>query len=87
MYTYCRTKTPKRRRHVGQFVISLASIPVPIGIQYAILFLVFLPALGSQKMAEINAPEGKIIYSKAGFYESDIVELNAVLKGQLVALE
>lgn len=50
-----RWKTPKRRGHVGRFVISLAAIPVLIGIQYAILFVVFLPALGRQKMAEINA--------------------------------
>ena len=35
----------------------------------------------------VVSPEGKIIYSKAGFYESDIVELNAILKGQLAALK
>ena len=205
-----RWKTPKRRGHVGRFVISLAVIPVLIGIQYVILLLVFLPALGRQKMAEFNArraeqlvtttlvnvgdsipqtslttidgetitlpmpgkvvlinffatwcgpclvelphiehiwsdlrhddrfrlvvvgreetaetvrtfrqqhafsfpmaadperevyslfaaegipltmvvsPEGKIIYAKAGFYESDMAELNAVLKGQLAAIK
>ncbi len=205
-----RWKTPKRRGHIGRFLISLAAIPVLIGTQQAILWLVFLPALGRQKMAEVNAgraeqlaattlinvgdtiphtslttidgetitlpmpgkvvlinffatwcgpclkelphiehiwsdlrhddhfrlvvigreetaetvrtfrqqhafsfpmaadperevyslfatesiprtmvvsPEGKIIYSKAGFYESDIAGLNAILKGQLAALK
>ena len=35
----------------------------------------------------VVSPEGQIVYSKAGFYESDIVELNAILKGQLAALK
>ncbi len=35
----------------------------------------------------VVSPEGKIVYSKAGFYESDMAELNAVLKGQLAALK
>ena len=35
----------------------------------------------------VVSPEGKIIYSKAGFYVSDMAELYAVLKGQLAALK
>ncbi len=48
-------KTPKRRGHGVRLLVSLAAIPCLIGIQQAILWLVFLPALGREKMAEINA--------------------------------
>jgi peroxiredoxin len=50
-----RWKTPKRRGHVIRLFTSLAAIPCLIGIHQAMLWLVFLPALGRQQMAEHNA--------------------------------
>ena len=54
-----RWKTPQCRGHLIRLVISLAAIPVLIGTQQAILWLVFLPALGRQQMTEINAARAK----------------------------
>lgn len=50
-----RWKTPKRRGHGIRLLVALAAIPCLIGIQQAILWLVFLPALGRQQMMEVNA--------------------------------
>ena len=50
-----RWKTPQRRGHVIRLVISIASLPCLIGVQQAILWLVFLPAMGREQMAMINA--------------------------------
>ncbi len=50
-----RWKTPKRRGHVIRLLAAFAAIPCLIGIQQAMLWLVFLPELGRQQMAEINA--------------------------------
>ncbi|TWU40289.1 Thiol-disulfide oxidoreductase ResA [Novipirellula aureliae] len=50
-----RWKTPKRRGHGVRLLVSLIAIPCLIGIQQGILWLVFLPALGREQMAEINA--------------------------------
>ncbi|MGV3483644.1 MAG: redoxin family protein [Planctomycetaceae bacterium] len=50
-----RWKTPQRRGHVVRLVISLVAIPLLIGIQQAVLWFVFLPALGQQQMAKVNA--------------------------------
>lgn len=55
MGTIIRWKSPQRRGHLKRFLISLAAIPGLIGIHQAILWLVFLPALGRAKMAEVNA--------------------------------
>ncbi len=54
-----RWKTPKRRGHIIRLFITLAAIPAFIGIHQAILWLVFLPALGEQKMAEVSAHRAK----------------------------
>ena len=54
-----RWKTPKRRGHIIRLFITLAAIPTFIGIHQAILWLIFLPALGEQKMAEVNAQRAK----------------------------
>jgi peroxiredoxin len=50
-----RWKSPKRRGHVKRLLVALAAIPCLIATQQAILWLVFLPALGRQQMAEFNA--------------------------------
>jgi len=54
-----RWKTPKRRGHVIRLLVSVAALPCLIGIQQAILWLVFLPALGREQMAELNATRAK----------------------------
>ena len=50
-----RWKTPNRRKHVIRLFVALAAMPCLIGIQQAILWLAFLPSLGRQQMAEVNA--------------------------------
>jgi peroxiredoxin len=50
-----RWRTPNRRKHVIRLLFAFAAIPCLIGIQQAILWLVFLPSLGREQMAEINA--------------------------------
>ena len=50
-----RWKTPKRRGHVIRLLVAAAAVPCLIGIQQAILWLVLVPSLGRQQMAEINA--------------------------------
>ena len=50
-----RWKTPERRRHLVRLVYAAIAVPCLAGIQYAILFFVFLPSLGSQKMTKIDA--------------------------------
>jgi peroxiredoxin len=53
-----RWKTPRRRTHVVRLLGALAAAPVLVGIQQAILWLVFLPGLGEQQLAEFNAARG-----------------------------
>ncbi len=50
-----RWKTPRRRRHATRLILALIAVPCVFGIQYSVLFYVFMPALGRQKMAEINS--------------------------------
>lgn len=50
-----RWKTPHRRRHVIRLLVAGAMLPCLVGIQQGLLWLVFLPALGRQRMAEVNA--------------------------------
>lgn len=50
-----RWKTPQRRGHMIRFLVALAAIPALIVIQQTILWMVFLPALGRQQMAEVSA--------------------------------
>jgi peroxiredoxin len=50
-----RWKTPKRRRHIIRLFVAIAIIPCLIATHQAFLWLVFLPSLGRQQMAEINA--------------------------------
>ena len=50
-----RWKKPNRRGHVIRVFVAIAAIPCLIGMQQAILWLVFLPSLGRQQMAEANA--------------------------------
>lgn len=52
---FARWKTPRRRAHVVRLLAALAAVPVLVGIQQAILWLVFLPSLGAQHLAEFNA--------------------------------
>ncbi len=54
-----RWKTPKRRPHIIRLILALVAVPFLASIQYAVLFFVFLPALGRQQMAEINASSAK----------------------------
>jgi peroxiredoxin len=48
-------KTLNRKRHIIRLAMALVSVPCLAGIQYAVLFLVILPALGRQQMAEVEA--------------------------------
>ncbi|HUG66911.1 MAG TPA: TlpA disulfide reductase family protein [Pirellulaceae bacterium] len=50
-----RWKTPNRRMHAVRLFVALAAIPCLIGVQQALLWLVFLPSLGRQQMAQVNA--------------------------------
>jgi peroxiredoxin len=55
VFMLVRWKTPKRRRHIVRLILALVAISFAAGIQYSVLFFIFLPALGRQQMAEINA--------------------------------
>jgi peroxiredoxin len=59
IFMLVRWKTPKRRSHAVRLFAAIAAIPCLIAIQQAILWWVFLPALGRQQMAEINAARAK----------------------------
>jgi len=50
-----RWRTPNRRKHVIRLLVAVAAIPCLIGLQQAILWLLFLPSLGREQMAKINA--------------------------------
>jgi hypothetical protein len=50
-----RWRAPQRRGHVVRLLLSIAVIPCLLGIQQAILWLVFLPALGREQMAQNDA--------------------------------
>jgi len=50
-----RWTTPKRRGHVIRLLLSVATIPCLIGVQQALLWLIFLPALGREQTAQMNA--------------------------------
>lgn len=50
-----RWRTPNRRKHVMRLAVSAVAIPCLVGMQQAILWLVFLPSLGREQMAEVNA--------------------------------
>ena len=55
VFMLVRWKTPKRGRHAIRLILAIIAVPCLAGIQYSVLFFVFLPALGRQQMAEINA--------------------------------
>jgi peroxiredoxin len=59
VFMLLRWKTPERRRHMIRLLAAIGAIPCLIGIQQAVLWLVFLPALDRQQMAEINAARAK----------------------------
>jgi peroxiredoxin len=50
-----RWKSPKRRGHVIRLFLSLAAAVCMIAIHQAVLWLVLLPALGREQLAQINA--------------------------------
>jgi peroxiredoxin len=52
--TIVRWKSLYRHRHVRRLLISIVAIPVLVGTQQAVQWLIFLPALGRHLMAEIN---------------------------------
>jgi peroxiredoxin len=54
-----RWKTPKRRGHAIRLAGAIAAIVCLIGVHQAILWFVFLPALGRQQMAEIEAAQAR----------------------------
>ncbi len=85
-----RWKTPKRRSHVIRLATALAAIPCLIGTQQAAdpdrnIYAFF--AKESIPRTLVISPEGRIVYSKTGFYEEDLNELNAVLKEQFASLK
>lgn len=50
-----RWKTPKRRGHVIRLVAATLAVPCLIGIQWVVTWWIFLPALASEQMANLNA--------------------------------
>jgi peroxiredoxin len=50
-----RWKLPERRGHAVRLLFSIAAIPCLVGIQQAILWLVFLPALGREQAVQNDA--------------------------------
>lgn len=57
--TIIRWKTRKRRGHIIRLFVSLAAVSTLIGIQLAILYLVYMPALGERMTADYNAHRAK----------------------------
>jgi thiol-disulfide isomerase/thioredoxin len=68
-----RWKTPDRRRHAVRLLIALAAIPCLIGLQQALLWLVFLPSLGRQQMAEVNAARAEYLAQTSNTHVGDPV--------------
>lgn len=66
-----RWKTARRRRHVIRLLIALAAIPCLIGIQQAVLWWVYLPALGRQKLAEVNAARAESLAATSLVHAGD----------------
>lgn len=52
---FVRWKHPSRRKHVVRSLLAFAAMPLLIGAQQALLWLVFLPSQGRQQLAEANA--------------------------------
>ena len=50
-----RWRAPQRRGHVVRLLLSIAAIPCLVGMQQGILWLVFLPALGREQLAQNDA--------------------------------
>jgi peroxiredoxin len=50
-----RWKSPQRRGHGVRLLLALAAIPCLIGIQQAVLWWGYLPALARQQMAQVEA--------------------------------
>jgi peroxiredoxin len=50
-----RWRTPRRRGYAISLLICLAAVPCLIGVQQFLLWRVFLPALGREKVAQMNA--------------------------------
>ena len=55
LFVVLRWKTPARRKHVRRFLFALVTIPCLIGIQQAIVWFVFLPAIGRQQVEKFEA--------------------------------
>ncbi len=49
-----RWKTLRRRRHAIGLLVSLAAVPLLVGLQQLLLWQIYLPAWGRQQMAEIK---------------------------------
>ena len=54
-----RWKTPQRRRHAIQLILAIIAVPCLAGIQYSVLFFVFMPAIGREHMAKIDAAKAE----------------------------
>lgn len=55
VFMFLRWRTPKRRKHVLRLLFAVVAIPCLIGAQQALLWWIFLPALGREQMAKMNA--------------------------------
>lgn len=55
VFMILRWRTPQRRGHVVRLLLSLAAVPCFIGVHLALLWLVYLPALGREQMAQTEA--------------------------------
>ncbi len=64
-----RWKTIHRRRHVIRLLLATAAIPCLVALQQVLLWKVYLPALGREQMAQMNA------LRKARMTESSLVEV------------
>ncbi len=59
VFMILRWRTPQRKKYTSRLLLSLVAIPILIGISQAILWFVFLPALGREQMARVNAHRAK----------------------------
>lgn len=50
-----RWRTPQRKRHVKRLLLSLVVVPCCIGLHLSLLYGVYLPALGREQLAKIEA--------------------------------
>lgn len=58
-FVILRWKSPQRRGHIIRLILSLVVIGFAFAFQYFILFVVYLPALGREQLAQMEADREK----------------------------